>query len=251
MANPRPVRPRKKDAKQYERELRKTFYDPMFARLRGKLATAAASTDAYYALRQNLSEIVARPRSGVPLEVVQSNITRMSNYNKYRLWRSFRAALGVDIRPLLTDAAVRSFLNQRIAENVDLIKTIPPRMHESLADRMQAEFAERPFDRQRMTAMVRDEYQSSGYNLRRIVRDQGSKLNGQLNRMRQQQVGVQGFIWISAGDARVRPEHQDFDGNSYWWSDPPGEIPGEAIQCRCVARAIVTAALAARLPKAA
>ena len=75
--------------------------------------------------------------------------------------------------------------------------------------------------------MVRDEYQSSGYNLRRIVRDQGSKLNGQLNRMRQRQVGVQGFIWMSAGDARVRPEHQDFDGNSYWWSDPPGRYPAK------------------------
>ena len=38
--------------------------------------------------------------------------------------------------------------------------------------------------------LVRDEYGSEGYNLRRIVRDQASKLNGGLTELRHRELGI-------------------------------------------------------------
>ena len=42
------------------------------------------------------------------------------------------------------------------------------------------------------------------------------------------------YIWRTAGDAKVRPEHAARDGRQYRWDDPPdGENPAEDYNCRC------------------
>ena len=69
--------------------------------------------------------------------------------------------------------------------------------------------------------MLRDEYKSSGYNLRRITRDQTNKMTGQLNQIRQGQLGIKEFIWQTVKDERVRDEHVERDGVTYSWSSPP------------------------------
>lgn len=71
-----------------------------------------------------------------------------------------------------------------------------------------------------------------------IARDQVSKLNGQLNRARQEAAGITEFIWETQRDSRVRPAHQDRQGRKYKWADAD-VIPGQPIQCRCWARAVV------------
>ena len=45
---------------------------------------------------------------------------------------------------------------------------------------MSATFAERPFDRQALSRVLSAEFQSAGYNLRRLTRDQTGKAIGQL-----------------------------------------------------------------------
>ena len=64
-----------------------------------------------------------------------------------------------------------------------------------------------------------------------IARDQVNKFNGQLTQLRQQSAGIEKYRWWSAGDNRVRPRHQERDGNVYSWKDSP--IPGSEISCRC------------------
>ena len=94
--------------------------------------------------------------------------------------------------------------------------------------------AERPFDRGGLRRVIEKGGRSSGYNARRIARDQISKATGQFNQLRQTDVGVETYIWRTAGDERVRPDHANLDGSVQRWDDPP-EIghPGEPIQCRC------------------
>ena len=160
----------------------------------------------------------------------------MNGYHYTRVIQTFRAALGVDVRAMLAAPEVNAFMSERLAANVDLIKTIPPRMHESLTARMQREFAEAPFDKQRLRKLLKDEYKSSGYNLRRIVRDQTSKAIGGLSEIRQRQVGVDQYQWITAQDSRVRPTHVANSGRIFAWASPPPETghPGNDISCRCV-----------------
>lgn len=83
-----------------------------------------------------------------------------------------------------------------------------------------------------------------------IARDQVGKLNGQLQSKRQQQAGVDMYIWLTAGDERVRKKHVNLDKTINQWGNGSvysndGKIwisrnsrqtkaePGQDIQCRC------------------
>lgn len=246
--NPKPIPPLVKHAKAYDAKLRRSYFNPLMRQLRGKLAQAEAVNQAYQALQAGITSFEAQPRAGVPVRLISQSLNDIDIYNRRRMFQSFRAALGVDIRPLLLEAPVRAFVQERIAENVDLIKTIPKRMHESLRGRIAETFADAPFDRQAMSKLLSREFKSSGYNLRRIVRTESAKLNGRLTRMRQQQVGVEQYKWQTSEDEAVRASHAANNGLTFDWASPPatGE-PGEAIQCRCVAIPIITATNRARL----
>lgn len=44
------------------------------------------------------------------------------------------------------------------------------------------------------------------------------------------------YVWMTAGDEKVRPSHAANDGKIFRWSDPPATgHPGEDIHCRCIA----------------
>lgn len=74
-----------------------------------------------------------------------------------------------------------------------------------------------------------------------IARDQVLKLNGQINRIRQQNAGVESYTWSTSHDERVRHEHELRDGKPFRWDLPPDDgHPGEPIQCRCIPIPIIT-----------
>lgn len=245
--NPNPIRPRVRDAKVYEQVIRYHVVNPLFVELRKGLVNATAITQVYRAMDAAVE--AARVR-GIPTIEIRKAINRIDRYHRDRLIRSFRSALGVNVSPLLTKGNIDVLLNVRIAQNVDLIKTIAPRFHASMTATLQREFATAPFDAQRLSGIVRKEYKSTGYNLRRIVRDQNNKLIGQLTQARHGQMGIRGYRWQTAGDERVRDSHAENNGQFFQWADPPPTgHPGSEIQCRCVAIAALLKADRDRLKK--
>lgn len=75
-----------------------------------------------------------------------------------------------------------------------------------------------------------------------LARDQVLKLNGQITEERQTRAGIEEYVWSTSSDERVRPMHDDLDGTTQSWDDPPvtndaGDTnhPGGDYQCRCVA----------------
>ncbi|MFX3616233.1 MAG: minor capsid protein [Sporolactobacillus sp.] len=69
-----------------------------------------------------------------------------------------------------------------------------------------------------------------------IAIDQTGTIFGQMTGKRHQEMGVNRFEWVDAGDNRVRPKHRDLNGNTYSYGKPPSEgLPGEPFRCRCVA----------------
>jgi len=86
-------------------------------------------------------------------------------------------------------------------------------------------------------------YGTSKHRAKVIARDQISKLNGNLTKMRQEKVGIEKYIWRTSGDRRVRASHRAHEGETYFWDKPPGGTghPGEDIMCRCTAEAVFPA----------
>lgn len=77
---------------------------------------------------------------------------------------------------------------------------------------------------------------SSESRARLIARDQAHKFGGQLDRLKQTDAGIDGFIWRSSGDERVRPRHRQLNGRRFPWDAPPPDgHPGQPVQCRCQA----------------
>ena len=251
-----PVRPRRKDEKRYERRMRDNYLNPIFSRLRQRLATAEAANQAWAIMDQTVESYVAQPRAGIPIEMIQKSLNEMEGHNRKRVIQTFRSALAINIAPILADAGINAFMLQRLTENVNLIETIPQRLLTDLQSTMTELLQERPFDEDVLMQTLRSSYKSTGYNLRRITRDQTSKMTGQLNQIRQQQLGIQGYQWMTSQDGRVRSNHQALNMNYYRWDQPPSGggttasesgNPGSGILCRCVARAAITQADRERL----
>ncbi len=245
--NPAPVRPRRAHERQYERELRRTILNPLFQGLRSGLAEATAISQVLRALDEAVEAAVVR---GVPVDLIREHFDKVRGYHRERLIKSFENALGVNISLLLTRPEVMQFIDAKIVENVSLIKTIPQRMHESLSAHLQSEFRTAPFDRQRLSRILADEYGSTGYNLRRIARDQTTKTIGNLTEIRQRQLGIQGYRWSTSQDEVVRPTHRENGGKLFRWDTPPANgtgPPGYDIQCRCIAYPILLRADRERL----
>ena len=143
----------------------------------------------------------------------------------------------------MSEDAVRRALQRRIIDNVRLIRTIPSRMHAGLMRRIaQLAGGRYRFDPQMLERVLQAEYRVTGYNLRRLTRDQTTKQIGELTQIRHQQSGFTEYEWVSAGDNRVRPQHAANDGEVFRWDNPPGTgHPGAAIQCRCQASARLSA----------
>ena len=244
--NPKGIRPRSSDARAYEKAIKVRYLNPIIRRLQRKLSLVRTINAVYRLLDEDI-EGLDRVDSAVLLEIASQTLHRIRRWNRQRARRAFKAALGIDVGPLLSEWALREFMEERISENVDLIKTIPRRYHEGLKVRTAEEFADKPFDQAAMRKVYRDEYKSTGWNLRRLTRDQSNKMTGQLTRRRHEQLGLRQFVWRSSLDERVRPTHRDFDSKTYAYENAPEGGPGVPILCRCIAEPVVSRADAERL----
>ena len=239
-ADPNPFGSRRSDERAYERAIRRIVLGPLMRQLRSGLSRAAAASQAIAAL----DGVDWTLPGGLVDEEVAAHAARLNGYHKRRLVQTFRAALGVDIRPVLADSAIEPLMTAWRRENISLIQTIPERFHESLSRRVGETFAERPFDKQALSKVLNREFKVSGSNLRRLTRDQTSKAIGQLTRARHQQLGISEYTWRTAQDERVRPTHAALDGTRQRYDSPPSVgNPGDDVMCRCISVPVIPEAL--------
>lgn len=147
--------------------------------------------------------------------------------------RQMRALVGIDV--VGSEPWIGKAVEEFTSENVALIKSINTRHFNELETSLSRDIA----DGVRYTEILKkieERYDVSKSRARLIARDQVGKFNGDLNRVRQQDLGLDSYIWNTMQDKHVRDEHRDLNGKSFKWSDPPPEgHPGEPIQCRCYA----------------
>jgi SPP1 gp7 family putative phage head morphogenesis protein len=166
-------------------------------------------------------------------EVVRSFGKRTSDFQQEQLDRQVRAAMGVDLVKTIPDLG--AILEPFAAANVALIKTLSPRYFDDIRLHTERAFTE-GMHGSTFAKELEERHGVSKNRAKVIARDQIGKLNGQLNMERQTALGVDGYIWRTMRDGRVRDDHEDLDGERFLWSRPPPEgHPGEPVQCRCYA----------------
>lgn len=145
----------------------------------------------------------------------------------------FKPAVGVDV--VGNEPWLRAEIDKFVAENVSLIKSIPQQylsqvelsLNKGVSDGLRPEA---------LAEILEERFGVAESRAALIARDQVGKFYGDLERVRQVDLGVTKYIWQTVNDNRVRPEHAELQGKSIEWSDPPIDgHPGEAINCRCYA----------------
>ena len=178
----------------------------------------------------------------------------LARYFAFEVARRSEAALhktlregGFSVKFKLTPA-MNDVLQATVNENVALIRSIPQRYLTQVEG-----FVMRSVQTGRDLKQLSDDLQHEfGVTKRRaalISRDQNNKATANLQRARQLELGITHAVWVhSAGGKEPRPSHVKagrervvFDLREGWW-DPHEKkhvLPGQLINCRCVARPLV------------
>lgn len=134
-----------------------------------------------------------------------------------------------------------------IDANVDLITSIDRRYLADVALRVDAAYRDgRPW--RWISGELEDRYDVSKSRAQLIARDQLGKLTGQLVQVRNLELGIDSYQWMTSDDERVRRSHERLEGRIFRWDEaPPFGHPGQDFRCRCTSRAVLDAAHAQQL----
>ncbi len=189
------------------------------------------------------------PRSAMA-SIVEPIARDVPTFQANQLNRQLSAAIGstISLDVVGSEAWIANAAAEWTHESVALIKSIPDFFFPELEKYLTREVADGA-RWEELATTIEQRYDVTASRARLIARDQIGKFVGDLNRVRQQDLGINSFVWRTMGDERVRDDetagpgegHVERNGKTYRWDDPPeGETPGQPVQCRCYGEAVIT-----------
>ena len=196
-----------------------------------------APADEVAAALEGLSETVLESARGGIASSVSTTIRRTGDFNGRELDRVFQRTLGVGIpasEPYLDD-----FIAAATRENVRRVTSLLSSQFVEAEGVILSGFR-RGLRFEEIASTLQERFSIVENRARLIARDQVASLNGELNRLRQTNLGVTSYTWRASGDDRVRDTHEAFDGQVFTWAEgSPEGHPGEPINCRCIAEPVL------------
>jgi SPP1 gp7 family putative phage head morphogenesis protein len=160
-------------------------------------------------------------------------------------WARHSANMSEALRREVQQAPTGELMRVLLAEQVDLITSIP----REAAARVQ-ELAVRVVEAGERSGSIAAEILRTGEvaesRAKLIARTEVARSSSKLTEARARYIGSEGYIWRTAEDRDVRPEHRRLNGRYFRWDDPPvagssGERAhaGQIYNCRCVPEPVV------------
>lgn len=154
-----------------------------------------------------------------------------------------KQSLSVDLSAVVRNEDLSDYLRDAATRNASLIKSLRT---DAIADirRLVIEAKISGQSIKQLTAEIRARFKVAQSRAELIATDQLNKLTADLNRIRQQQAGIDEYVWQDSRDERVRTRHRNLRGKRYKWGEPTGAEgglpPGKPVRCRCTAKGVVT-----------
>jgi Uncharacterized protein, homolog of phage Mu protein gp30 len=132
------------------------------------------------------------------------------------------------------------------AENVSLIKSIPRKYHGEVEQKVW-NAVRNGSDLSKLSTELRKAHRITVNRAALIARDQNAKAKAVIERVRQQELGINKGIWMHSNAGKEpRPTHVQMDNRPYdlargMWDKDEGEWvhPGQLINCRCTMRPVI------------
>lgn len=179
--------------------------------------------------------LVVKAGTGIdigPAASVNASHTTMSSPG------AIRARFGVGVDVYRTEPWLAEAQSRWVATNSALIKSVPTQYMAQVEQTIRAGVlaGESP---KSLAKKIQAQGGVTENRAKLIAVDQCGKANGELNKYRQQDLGIKEYIWKTSRDERVRPLHQERQDKQFSWDKPPNDgHPGMPIRCRCSASPI-------------
>lgn len=161
------------------------------------------------------------------------------NRRNEQAWQEHGADIARGLRREIATAPTGQAFRVLLADQVDLIKSLPLKE----AERVHAMVQEGMFFSTRSTTLAKQLLETSNVPIWRaklIARTEVSRATVTLTQVRAQSIGSEGYIWRTSGDGDVRETHKEQDGKYIRWDSPPKTDKGLAPyhagcgpNCRC------------------
>jgi len=177
-------------------------------------------------------EVAYFRENGAPEQMALEFGRQTSNHQRDQLVGQVKEVIGID--PALAEPYLERELDRWVAGNVARITSIEEMYFAELEARVEQAFRE-GWSTEKIAQQIQKRYGVSESRAAFIARDQVATLTGQLNKRRQQELGVDSYVWRTSEDERVRDSHRNNNGKSFKWDEPPAGTghPGDDYQCRC------------------
>jgi SPP1 gp7 family putative phage head morphogenesis protein len=230
--------------------LARAAYAPLVSELHGLADSAAADRRFDAGEAQRARMLTARAKAAMERALQRGSAEALARefahktatHQRVQLNRQTRAVLGIDAP--LTDRHLPILIEGFIHENAARITSIPERLHSDVEQVVTRGLQEGTLGTD-LADEVEDRFGVAENRAKLIARDQIGKLTGQIAQARNQEMGVDAYIWRTANDERVRgrpdglypkarPSHWALEGKRFTYDNPPPPgHPGQDYQCRC------------------
>lgn len=188
-------------------------------------------TDLFTALREKMVKYTMEVSVSLATKVVMDTSKEVDK----QIANHTKTILGVDLTPFFRGADIQDEIDTQIAANVSLIKSIPSQYTDKL-EALVMNALQTGQTNEELAQEIKKLGHSTDYRARSIASDQMGKINGAINKKRQESLGVETYDWQDSNDDRVRPLCASHHGKTFRWDTPPkGGHPGQKIGCRCTA----------------
>ena len=191
---------------------------------------------------------------------VSNMASMMKSYTGEQLQELMEDRFGDDlgwqmkVRMFDADPKLKQLLQEWTSENIKLIKSIPTQYF----DKLQGIISDSVINgtaKEEVAKSINKLYKRTQARAELISTDQIGKLNGQLMKYRQQNLGLKYYKWNTVKDSRVRKAHAEREGKLFAWEvkdagkviqgqyvrrTPQDGPPGIPIRCRCLAQPVIT-----------
>jgi SPP1 gp7 family putative phage head morphogenesis protein len=179
---------------------------------------------------------------------------REVNRRNKTAWQKYTARMSAGLQMEIRNAPTGEHMQQLLAEQVELITSLPTeaaeRVHERTVAALEtsARYPERTAEIEEALAEAHpkatEEWLKNRATL--IARTETARTASVLTQARAKHIGAEQYIWQTVGDWKVRPSHRKLNHSVHSWDDPPlsdppdyHSHPGQIWNCRCVALPII------------
>lgn len=188
------------------------------------------------------------------LAVITLKASQIGDWNTKQFKQSIKTVVGVD--PISKNQGYQTLIQSWSKENSRLITSIQSNLLDDVAGVTQRGMSAGKSIND-ISKEIKDRYGVTKSRARTIARTETAKLNSNLTKVRNQELGIKTYTWVTSNDERVRDSHKALNGmlckwdddrvysddNGKSWKRRSGKMfigkPGDDINCRCTSRANV------------